>query len=143
MARETVDAALVEQFKTFLRSKDMDFDNLTSDELKAESLNFLIEKYPGAKEPPNQLVELMTSPSAAISLANMEMVNPEEKKPCPDDGKSANEGDKNIENDKCLIRFLPKDIVKCIINLSGIIIDFKDESISGYLVRYYIGGTLC
>ena len=101
MARETVDAALVEQFKTFLKNKDMNFDNLTTDELKTESLNFLIEKYPGAKEPPNQLVELMTSPSAAASLANMEMVNPEEKKQCSDDGKSGNDkGDKKVENEE-------------------------------------------
>ena len=56
MARETVDAAIVDQFKTYLRDKNKDFDELTEDEMKTESLNFLKDTYPGAKEPPNQIV---------------------------------------------------------------------------------------
>ena len=82
MARETVDAAIVDQFKTYLKDKNKDFDELTEDEMKTESLNFLKDTYPGAKEPPNQIVELMASPSASKTLANLEMVNPEEKKIC-------------------------------------------------------------
>ena len=82
MAREIVDAAVVQQFKTFLKEKDKDFNQLSAKEMKTESQNFIKAKYPGAKQPPNQMVELMTSPSAAKSLKNTALVNPEEKKNC-------------------------------------------------------------
>ena len=41
MAREVLDAAVVQQFKQYLKDKNKIFENLTPNELEAESKKFL------------------------------------------------------------------------------------------------------
>ena len=77
-----VDAALVQQFKTYLKAKNKNFDDLDNTEKEEESQKFLNEKYPGSKQPPNQMIDLMTSPSAEKSLQAQSIVNPEDIKTC-------------------------------------------------------------
>ena len=82
MSREILDAAVVQQFKKYLAKQDKVFEQLTKNELKEESENFLQQYYPGAKSPPNKMVELMSSPAPSKSLDNSVLVNPEEEKTC-------------------------------------------------------------
>ena len=78
MVREVIDAAIVQQFKRYLKKKGMDFDKLTAEELKAESIKFLQEKYPGAKKPPHNLVEFMASPKLSRTVKSTELTFPNE-----------------------------------------------------------------
>ena len=82
MRREVIDAAITHQFKRYLKSKNKDFDKLTEDELKVESVNFLKEKYPGAKKPPHNLIELMASQEVQRSMKSTKLVFPNELKSC-------------------------------------------------------------
>ena len=80
MSRDIVDAALMQQFKKYLAKKGFmktssevrvrrdtkrygQQERLTMNETIEEFENFMNEYYPGAKAPPNEIVELMTSPS--------------------------------------------------------------------------------
>ena len=80
--RAIVDAALVQQFKAYLAAKDLIYEELDEASQEDESQKFLSEKYPGSKQPPNQMIELMTSPSAQKALQAQSIVNPEETKTC-------------------------------------------------------------
>ena len=82
MSREILDAAVVQQFKKYLTKQNKVFEQLTKNELKEESQNFLQQYYPGAKSPPNKMIELMSSPEPSKSLDNSVLVNPEEEKTC-------------------------------------------------------------
>jgi hypothetical protein len=82
MAKEILDAAVVQQFKQYLTKKNLVYDQLSQVDLKKESTSFLQDKYPGAKQPPNKMVELMTAPSAEKSLASGAVLNPEDEKTC-------------------------------------------------------------
>ena len=52
MAREILNAAVVQQFKRYLKKKGKDFDKLTKEEVKSEGINFLKDMYTGAEKPP-------------------------------------------------------------------------------------------
>ena len=82
MVREVIDAAIVQQFKRYLKKKGKDFDKLTAEELKAESIKFLQEKYPGAKKPPHNLVEFMASPKLSRTVKSTELTFPNELNNC-------------------------------------------------------------
>ena len=82
MRREVIDAAITHQFKRYLKSKNKEFDKLTEDELKIESVNFLKDKYPGAKKPPHNLIELMASQEVQRSMKSTKLVFPNELKSC-------------------------------------------------------------
>ena len=62
--REIVDAALVKQFREYIEALGKVYSELTEDEISKYGKSFLHEKYPGAKFPPNQLVRMMSSPTA-------------------------------------------------------------------------------
>ena len=82
MRREVIDAAITHQYKRYLRSKNKNFDKMTKEELKVESINFLKEKYPGAKKPPHNLIELMASQEVQRSMKSTKLVFPNELKSC-------------------------------------------------------------
>ena len=82
MTKEVIDAALMHQFKKFLAEKNKKLDKLSADELKEESKDFLNKMYPGSKQPPNQLIQLLSSPSAEKSLKTDTLVNTEDEKTC-------------------------------------------------------------
>ena len=82
MVREVIDAAIVQQFKRYLKKIGKDFDKLTAEELKAESIKFLQEKYPGAKKPPHNLVEFMASPKLSRTVKSTELTFPNELNNC-------------------------------------------------------------
>ena len=79
MSRDIVDAAVMQKFKEYLAKKGFvktssevrvrrdtkrheQPKKLTMNETIEEFENFINEYYPGAKAPPNEIVELMTSP---------------------------------------------------------------------------------
>ncbi len=70
----------------YLKSKNQKYEDLSESQLKEEAKNFLKDKYPGSKQPPNQMVQLMSSPSADKSLAASAIVNPEDNQPCDASG---------------------------------------------------------
>ena len=82
MAKDIIDSALMRQFQKYLASKDKKISEMTLEETKVESQEFLNKKYPGFKKPPNKLVELMGSPKAnpETTLESAEIVYPEEEK---------------------------------------------------------------
>ena len=82
MAKDIIDSALAKQFLEYLEDKGKKMADLSETELKEESKNFLNSKYPGFKDPPNKLVELMASPSAEKALESSAIVNPEDDKTC-------------------------------------------------------------
>ena len=65
-----------------MKAKDLNYDDLDKASKEDESQKFLNEKYPGSKQPPNQMIELMTSPSAQKALQAQSIANPEETKNC-------------------------------------------------------------
>lgn len=82
MAKEIIDSALANQFMKYLDNKGKKLSQLSQDEIKQESQNFLQDKYPGFQNTPNKLIELMASPSADKALENSAIVNPEDEKTC-------------------------------------------------------------
>lgn len=82
MAKEIIDSALANQFMKYLDDKGKKLNELSQDQVKEESQNFLNDKYPGFQNTPNKLIELMASPSADKALENSAIVNPEDEKTC-------------------------------------------------------------
>ena len=84
MAKEIIDSALMRQFQEYLKENNKILSELTPEETKIESQNFLSSKYPGFKKPPNKLVELMSSPGAnpGTTLESAAIVYPEDEKSC-------------------------------------------------------------
>ena len=84
MAKDIIDSALMRQFQKYLASKNKKISEMTLEETKLESQDFLNKKYPGFEKPPNKLVELMGSPKAdpETTLESAEIVYPEEEKSC-------------------------------------------------------------
>ena len=84
MAKEIIDSALMRQFQEYLASKNKKLSELSAEETRTESQNFLNSKYPGFKKPPNKLVELMSSPKAdpETTLESSAIVYPEDEKVC-------------------------------------------------------------
>ena len=83
-ANEIVDAALFQQFNSYLTTKGKEFDSLSDSQKVEEGQNFLLDMYPGAKAPPNQLVSMMASPGIdpERGLEALTIFNPEDKKNC-------------------------------------------------------------
>ena len=102
-ANEVVDAALFQQFNDYLIEKGKRFEALSISEQIQEGQTFLMDMYPGAKAPPNQLVSMMASPGidADRGLEAITIFNPEDKKTC-----SVNvDGDLNpLPNQKSVIK---------------------------------------
>lgn len=86
-ANEVVDAALFQQFNSYLMSKGRRFEDLSESEKVKEGQSFLIDLYPGAKAPPNQLVSMMASPGIdpERGIEALTIFNPEDKKNCAAD----------------------------------------------------------
>ena len=84
MAKEIIDSALMRQFQEYLKENNKILSELTPEETKIESQNFLSSKYPGFKKPPNKLVELMSSPGAnpETSMERAAIIYPEDEKSC-------------------------------------------------------------
>ena len=82
MVNEVIDAALMLQFKEYLAAKNKDVSKLDADQLKAESQAFLQDMYPGSKQPPKKIIELMASPSVEKSLENRAVIYPKDDKKC-------------------------------------------------------------
>ena len=84
MAKEIIDSALMRQFQEYLKENNKILSELTPEETKIESQNFLNIKYPGFKKPPNKLVELMSSPGAnpETSMERSAIIYPEDEKSC-------------------------------------------------------------
>ena len=83
-ANEVVDAALFQQFNSYLTTKGKEFDSLSDSQKVQEGQNFLLDMYPGAKAPPNQLVSMMASPGIdpERGIEALTIFNPEDKKNC-------------------------------------------------------------
>ena len=86
-ANEVVDAALFQQFSNYLNTKGKEFDSLSDSQKVQEGQNFLLDMYPGAKAPPNQLVSMMASPGIdpERGIEALTIFNPEDKKNCAAD----------------------------------------------------------
>ena len=84
MAKDIVDSALMRQFQKYLAEKNKKISEMTPEEIKLESKEFLNDRYPGFKKPPNKLVEVMSSPKAdpETALESAAIVYPEEEKSC-------------------------------------------------------------
>ena len=153
MRREVIDAAITHQFKRYLRSKNKDFDKLTEDELKVESVNFLKEKYPGAKKPPHNLIELMASQEVQRTVKSTKLVFPNEMKSCKEHAKRRKKRNigpqckdgwyKNILGD-CLKHFgvktvdQTKEICK---NEGATLADFRGDS-AAVMYKDYMDNTI-
>ena len=66
LVQEVVDAALFHQFNRYLSLKNINFDDLSQEEIVQEGHSFLKDMYPGAKALPNHLVRLMASPNQNV-----------------------------------------------------------------------------
>ena len=87
MAREILNAAVVQQFKRYLKKKGKDFDKLTKEEVKSEGINFLKDMYPGAEKPPHNYIELMASPATGRTMKSTGFLFPNELEICGDSNK--------------------------------------------------------
>ena len=71
MVKDIVDAVVMKQFKTFLNDSNKDIKGLTSNQLSEERDKFLKEVYDGLTKPPNEMIDLLTSPSIESSVSNL------------------------------------------------------------------------
>ena len=85
-AKQVVDAALFMQFNGYLQVKGKKFSEMSPDDLVDWGHKFLVDKYPGAKLPPNQLVSMMSSPNtdADKTIKADAIFNPQPTNNCPD-----------------------------------------------------------
>ena len=79
MSREILDAAVLKQFRDYLETKGKIFEALSMDELDHEQETYIDQKFPGSKELPNKMVEMMSSPSPSQLIQTQSLVNPEEE----------------------------------------------------------------
>ena len=79
MSKEIVDAAVLKQFKDYLISKGLIYEELSNDDLNNEMEGYIKKKFPGSKGSPNKMVEVMSSPSPGQSIQTQALVNPEEE----------------------------------------------------------------
>ena len=79
MSKEILDAAVLKQFRDYLKTKGKHFEDLTLEELDNEHKSYIEKEFPGSKGSPNEAVEAMTSPSPSKSVATKALVNPEEE----------------------------------------------------------------
>ena len=71
MVKDIVDAVVMKQFKTFLNDTNKYIKDLTGNQLSEERDRFLKEVYDGLTKPPNEMVDLLTSPSIESSISNL------------------------------------------------------------------------
>ena len=83
-SKEVVDAALFRQFDGYLKSNDKTFSELQYKEIVQWGHSFLEDKYPGARFPPNPLVNMMSSPyaDAEINFKANAIFNPQPPTNC-------------------------------------------------------------
>ena len=83
-ANDIVDAALFNQLERYLAKKNISFDSLSDEEKIIQTKNFLNDTYPGATKTPNQLVQMMGSPSVSVEskLKSVAIINPGDHEDC-------------------------------------------------------------
>ena len=106
-ANDIVDAAIFKQFIDYLTENNIVYDDLSEEEVRNQTYNFLNDRYPGAKQLPNQLVRMLGSPDVKpdSKIESTAIYNPEDVENCenPDsiqgmlNSKSQEEGGKNID----------------------------------------------
>ena len=77
MIRETIEVVLMQQLKKYLISHGKIYEELTPDELSKESQIFLSDVYPGFKNSPTDIVELMSAPSVENAMQSQGLINNE------------------------------------------------------------------
>ena len=83
-----LDSAVFHKFEEYLKSRESKKDHNiqkreTTDDIQKQMAEFLQEAYPGMKQMPNKLVNLMSSPEPEVALTTAAILNPEED--CDDD----------------------------------------------------------
>ena len=79
MSQDILDAAVLQQFKSYLLNKSKIYEELTAQEKDEEHENYIGEYFPGSKGSPNKMVEIMTSRYPDKSIQSEALVNPEEE----------------------------------------------------------------
>ena len=106
-ANDIVDAAIFKQFIDYLTENNIVYDDLSEEEVRNQTYNFLNDRYPGAKQLPNQLVRMLGSPDVKpdSKIESTAIYNPEDVENCEDpassqsmlNSKGQEEGGKNID----------------------------------------------
>ena len=83
-----LDSAVFHQFEEYLKARESKKDHTiqkreTTDDIQKQMAEFLEEVYPGMKQMPNKLIDLMSSPEPEVALITAAILNPEED--CNDD----------------------------------------------------------
>ena len=83
-ANDIVDAAIFKQFIDYLTENNIVYDDLSEEEVRNQTYNFLNDRYPGAKQLPNQLVRMLGSPDVKpdSKIESTAIYNPEDLEDC-------------------------------------------------------------
>ena len=106
-ANDIVDAAIFKQFIDYLTENNIVYDDLSEEEVRNQTYSFLNDRYPGAKQLPNQLVRMLGSPDVTpdSKIESTAIYNPEDVENCEDpapsqsmlNSKGQEEAGKNID----------------------------------------------
>ena len=93
-ANDIVDAAIFKQFVDYLEEKNLSYDDLSDNEIRDETYNFLNDKYPGSRQLPNQLVRMLGSPDVdpENKIEARAILNPEDASECISSNETQNSG---------------------------------------------------
>ena len=93
-ANDIVDAAIFKQFVDYLEEKNLSYDDLSENEIRDETYNFLNDKYPGSRQLPNQLVRMLGSPDVdpENKIEAKAILNPEDDSGCSSPNTTQNNG---------------------------------------------------
>ena len=113
-ANDIVDAALFNQLERYLAKKNISFDSLSDEEKVIQTQNFLNETYPGATKTPNQLVQMMGSPSVSVEskLDSIAIINPGDHEDCTEIGNAVDKRRKRGTEEMYVEEYCPDEFFK-------------------------------
>ena len=113
-ANDIVDAALFNQLERYLARKNISFDSLSDEEKVIQTQNFLNETYPGATKTPNQLVQMMGSPSVSVEskLKSVAIINPGDHEDCTELGSTIDKRRKRDAEEMYVEEYCPDGFTK-------------------------------
>ena len=107
-------SVLFKQFNEYLSKKNLNLEELTIDEAKQQSLKFLNETYPGAKQSPDSYVTLFRTQNLKSNIRTQANINPEDNtQNCSSTFKSTNRRKRTTHSDSCPKSTIPNGHGKC------------------------------
>ena len=107
-------SVLFKQFNEYLAKKNLTLGGLNMEEAQQESIKFLNETYPGAKQSPDKYVTLFRSQNLESNIATQANINPEDSThDCDDTLNNTSRRKRAVVPDFCPSKTVSNDYGKC------------------------------